>query len=163
MTAADFAGMVGARKVGKGKWIAKCVAHPDRNPSLSINEGSRGVLVSCRSHGCTVREICAALGIRVADLFYDAKVSEETRARLSLAEQLERLERQLGLVAVLGAIDGKPAYWMAAERRIRSELDEVRCQLDPVTVLYERRGAKFREQVRRHGIEWCWRQVPETV
>ena len=59
------------RARGSGKWSACCPAHADRNPSLSIRlAGDERVLVHCFS-GCTVEEICAALGIRVAELFPD--------------------------------------------------------------------------------------------
>ena len=49
-------------------WSARCPAHEDRRPSLSIAEGDDGrALVRCHA-GCTVDEICAAVGLRVADL-----------------------------------------------------------------------------------------------
>jgi putative DNA primase/helicase len=57
-----------AKRCGKG-WLAKCPAHDDRNPSLSIDEGSDGrALLKCHA-GCDVDSICAALDIRTADLF----------------------------------------------------------------------------------------------
>jgi len=50
-------------------WHAKCLAHDDENPSLSIAEGDDGrVLLHCHA-GCTVDEICSALSISKADLF----------------------------------------------------------------------------------------------
>ena len=53
---------------GKG-WTARCPAHDDQNPSLSISEGDDGrVLLTCHT-GCTLHAICAALGLTVADLF----------------------------------------------------------------------------------------------
>ena len=41
----------GVRKFGSG-WIAKCPAHKDRSPSLSIKEGERGVMLRCFA-GCS--------------------------------------------------------------------------------------------------------------
>lgn len=56
------------KKNGKG-WVARCPAHEDRAPSLSINEGLNGkVLLYCHA-GCSLDAICAALGITQADLF----------------------------------------------------------------------------------------------
>ncbi|HUY32962.1 MAG TPA: DUF3987 domain-containing protein [Pirellulales bacterium] len=56
-----------ARQAGKG-WSARCPAHEDRHASLSVAEGDDGrALVYCHA-GCTVDEICAAVGLRVADL-----------------------------------------------------------------------------------------------
>lgn len=50
-------------------YSAKCPAHEDRNPSLSVNEGRDGnALVYCH-RGCPLAEIAAALQIDVADLF----------------------------------------------------------------------------------------------
>jgi hypothetical protein len=61
----------GVRQRGSG-WMAKCPAHhPDTNPSLSIDEGDRGILLHCFT-GCTKPAICAALGVQVRDLFFDS-------------------------------------------------------------------------------------------
>ena len=60
----------GVRSRGTGKWSARCPSHPDKNPSLSIAEGERGLLVKCWG-GCTLDEITAALGIEIKDLFFD--------------------------------------------------------------------------------------------
>lgn len=57
-----------AKKTGSG-WIARCPAHQDREPSLSISTGEDGrTLLNCHA-GCTTDAICAALGIHVRDLF----------------------------------------------------------------------------------------------
>jgi len=58
------------RSRGTGKWSARCPAHQDKTPSLSISEGERGLLVKCWG-GCTLDEITAALGIKIKDLFFD--------------------------------------------------------------------------------------------
>jgi len=53
---------------GKGKWLARCPAHDDQNPSLSIREGDDGkVLVHCFA-GCPTDEICSGVGHCLADL-----------------------------------------------------------------------------------------------
>jgi Protein of unknown function (DUF3631) len=57
-----------AKRNGAG-WIAKCPAHDDRQPSLSINEGADGrVLLKCFA-GCTTENIVAAIGLTMRDLF----------------------------------------------------------------------------------------------
>jgi hypothetical protein len=57
-----------ARRSGKG-WIAKCPAHDDHKPSLSIDEGSDGrALVICHA-GCNLNAVLAAAGMTPADLF----------------------------------------------------------------------------------------------
>lgn len=57
------------RPHGRG-WSARCPSHADKSPSLSIREGERGLLVHCFG-GCTLEEICAALGLSQRDLFFD--------------------------------------------------------------------------------------------
>lgn len=60
------------RRSGRG-WTARCPSHnPDKTPSLSIREGDRGILVRCWA-GCSLDEICSALGIQKRDLFYDER------------------------------------------------------------------------------------------
>lgn len=77
-----------ARRIGRGKWLAHCVAHPDRHASLQIREGDKGILLKCWSQGCDPKAICAALGLRVTDLFYASELASsrkremETRCRL---------------------------------------------------------------------------------
>ncbi len=47
-----------------------CPAHDDRNPSFSISEASDGtILMKCFSQGCTINEMCAAIGIKTRELF----------------------------------------------------------------------------------------------
>jgi hypothetical protein len=58
------------RARGHGRYAARCPAHGDTTPSLSISEGESAVLVRCFA-GCTVAEISAALGLTVGDLFFD--------------------------------------------------------------------------------------------
>jgi hypothetical protein len=69
MTAGAFADLLGARPSGSGKWQARCPAHADTLPSLSIREGQDGrVLVHCFA-GCTSTAILAKLGLGIGDLF----------------------------------------------------------------------------------------------
>jgi hypothetical protein len=50
-------------------WQACCPAHEDRQPSLSIATGDDGrILLHCHA-GCTLQQICKALGVEVGDLF----------------------------------------------------------------------------------------------
>jgi hypothetical protein len=56
-----------ATPAGKG-WSARCPAHEDRLPSLSVAVGDNGgAVVKCHA-GCSPQAICAALGLCVADL-----------------------------------------------------------------------------------------------
>ncbi len=62
MTAETLAKALGGRKVGQG-WTARCPAHDDREPSLSIRDADGKVLVRCHA-GCDQRDVIAALKAR---------------------------------------------------------------------------------------------------
>ena len=50
-------------------WTARCPAHDDRSPSLSVGTGSDGrVLLRCHA-GCEPEAVVGALGLTLADLF----------------------------------------------------------------------------------------------
>jgi P4 family phage/plasmid primase-like protien len=53
---------------GKG-FICRCPAHDDQTASLSISEGSKGLLLKCHA-GCTFEAITTKLGVNPAELFY---------------------------------------------------------------------------------------------
>lgn len=61
----------GVRPRGTGKWSALCPAHQDNSPSLSIGEGTGRILLYCFAL-CENRDIVSALGLTMADLFFDA-------------------------------------------------------------------------------------------
>lgn len=53
---------------GQRQWVARCPAHDDREPSMSISEGHNGkVLMSCH-RGCEFNEILSALGLSYQQL-----------------------------------------------------------------------------------------------
>ncbi|MEM1208120.1 MAG: AAA family ATPase [Planctomycetota bacterium] len=57
-----------AKRSGAG-WSARCPAHDDKRASLSINEGEDGrVVMKCHA-GCDVKDIVAAMGLEMKDLF----------------------------------------------------------------------------------------------
>lgn len=56
------------RRTGMG-YIARCPAHQDKNPSLSLSENSQGkILLNCFA-GCSAQAICEAIGVSIKDLF----------------------------------------------------------------------------------------------
>ena len=63
MTAETIAKALAGHKTGAG-WMARCPAHNDREPSLSISAGDEGkVLVRCHA-GCGPARVIAALRSR---------------------------------------------------------------------------------------------------
>src|SRR5689334_17687260 len=53
----------GVRSTGRARWLARCPAHADRSPSLSIRELDDGVtLVKCFAE-CPAADVLAAIGL----------------------------------------------------------------------------------------------------
>ena len=60
MTAEDIANVLGGRRAG-ASWMARCPAHNDREPSLSIRQAEDGtMLVRCHA-GCEQARVITAL------------------------------------------------------------------------------------------------------
>ncbi len=66
-------------KSGKG-FVAQCPAHEDRKASLTISSGDKGVVVNCHA-GCASERVVHALGLTMADLFYEECQPEDREAR----------------------------------------------------------------------------------
>ena len=61
---------------GPLQWQARCPAHEDRTPSLSVATGREGiVLVNCH-HGCRTEQVLATIGLTLADLYPKARQSD---------------------------------------------------------------------------------------
>lgn len=89
------------RQTGEGTWIARCPAHDDRTPSLSVREVSDRVLVHCFA-GCGATEVMAALGLALADLFEQPLGDHlpPSRHRIPAADRLALVNHEALIVAV---------------------------------------------------------------
>jgi hypothetical protein len=104
----------GVRPRGPGRWVGLCPAHEDKSPSLAVKEGERGLLVKCWA-GCTLDQITAAIGIHVADLFFDGPSSRGQRSipkpvkinRVAVAFRFElaAMDRRLRAERVMQAVN----------------------------------------------------------
>ncbi len=57
------------KQAGRNQWEARCPAHDDRRPSLSIGRGDDGTaLVKCQA-GCATDDVVKAVGLNLRDLF----------------------------------------------------------------------------------------------
>jgi hypothetical protein len=71
-TVDEIAERLQARRVRPGRWIAKCPAHADRAPSLTIADGRDGrVLLHCFA-GCPLDAILRHAGMSTSHLFATA-------------------------------------------------------------------------------------------
>lgn len=76
--AADIARALKGKRSGPG-WVAKCPAHDDSNPSLSIRDGDDGRLLFKCFAGCTFVDIISVPLVR--DLLGDGRDHEPARRR----------------------------------------------------------------------------------
>jgi hypothetical protein len=66
----DLLAARGCQPTGAGSQLsARCPAHADKTPSLSITEKPDRILIYCHA-GCTLDAICGALGIEARELFF---------------------------------------------------------------------------------------------
>ena len=66
------------RPRGTDQWEARCPAHEDESPSLSIAERDGKILLHCFA-GCSVEEVTNALGVEMKDLFPDTGKNQVPR------------------------------------------------------------------------------------
>ena len=89
----------GVRERGKGSWSAKCPAHADRSPSLSIREESDGrVLLNCFA-GCGAIAVLEAVGLGWEDVFPE-RLELPERPRIPASWALEVLEHEALVVGI---------------------------------------------------------------
>ena len=94
---------------GQGKWMACCPAHLDKSPSLAVSAASDRVLIHCFA-GCVPKDITAAIGLNISDLFYNQlaggeltqvkrcrfeEVLKHERLQVAIINSAERIERPL--------------------------------------------------------------------
>ena len=115
MTPEQIASAFTAKRVGPNRWQAKCPAHEDRSPSLSIGERDGKTLVHCFG-GCDVESVLGAVGLTVSDCFPDPDPIDRMfhhtpgKAWVSPKETLGilRHEALVLLVAAADVANGKP-------------------------------------------------------
>ncbi len=94
MTPQAFADLLNGRRIGVDRWQAKCPAHEDGSPSLSIREGRDGrVLLNCFA-GCRLTSILNAMGLHIRDIFAGPPPSAEQQAKLTAAQDAELVRKR---------------------------------------------------------------------
>ena len=101
--AAFLARLQGVRSIGASRWIAKCPAHEDRSPCLSVRELEDGtVLIKCFA-GCGASDVVAIVGLSLRDLFPERAAEHRrkpTRAWLDARDALACLAKEGQVLAV---------------------------------------------------------------
>jgi hypothetical protein len=109
----------GVKCTGRGRYIAKCPAHADKSPSLTVTEKDGRVLFHCFS-GCAPADVLAAVGMTFSDLYPERLVYSKSQrsAAFNAYDVLRCLARESGIVA-LAAVQvstGHPLSAPDAER-----------------------------------------------
>jgi len=112
------------RTAGPGRWYARCPAHDDRAPSLSIRDAGDRVLIHCFAE-CDPEAVLEAVGLRWRDLYPEPWTCAHQRPHeaarryaqrtLAASDPLEH-ERKILVIAVANIEAGKP---LSVEDRAR--------------------------------------------
>lgn len=70
MTALDFVAKLQQCTKTTTGWRARCPAHEDKNPSLSISDTAEKILIVCHA-GCSADSVCKSVGVSLKDLFHN--------------------------------------------------------------------------------------------
>jgi putative DNA primase/helicase len=151
MNAASIANHLNGQKSGSG-WIAKCPAHDDRTPSLSLREADGEVLVHCHA-GCEQRAEVAALRSRGLWPEREHRTKRRIVAEYDYIDQNGELLYQIVRLAPNRFLqrypDGRGGWiWKKHKRQVLYRLREV---LEaPIVFVVE--GEKDVETLRSHGF-----------
>ena len=92
----------GVRQSGPGRWLARCPAHKDRSPSLSIRELDDGRVLLHDFGGCDTEAVLDALGLELQALFPEplpvvrqGMGYQPTHSRISARDLLEVLDHEI--------------------------------------------------------------------
>jgi len=149
LSAAEIANALGGRRVGK-VFVARCPAHDDRTPSLSISDAADGadgkILVHCHA-GCTQDEVIAAmrtLGLWLTGAFR-APSGRPIRSRVDLPNVDEDFARRREHAMALWE-QGHPIPGSAAETYLRSR--GIAIEAPP--------ALRFHERLKHGPTDSCW-------
>ncbi len=149
MTAADIAQSLQGRKSGSG-WIARCPAHEDHRPSLSLKDADGKVLVHCHT-GCPQQAVVAAL--KAQGLWPEREQPNRIVATYDYRDESGELLYQVVRTEPKGFFQRRPdgsGGWVnkTAQRQVLYHLSEV---LEaPIVFVCE--GEKDVETLREYGF-----------
>jgi hypothetical protein len=93
------------RQTAPDRWLARCPAHEDRSPSLSVRELNDGRVLLHDFGGCETADVLAALGLTVSDLFErpfsNSRAFGPTRNGIPPRDLLVILDHELTVVVLI--------------------------------------------------------------
>lgn len=88
---------------GKGGWTARCPAHDDRNPSLSVSLGDDGrILLHCHA-GCSTESVLKELGLSMRDLMPQGKSASRPAPKKSKSSYASEADAEAAVLHFCGA------------------------------------------------------------
>jgi hypothetical protein len=93
----------GVKQTAPDRWVAKCPAHEDRSPSLSIREVDDGkTLLQCFA-GCSALDVLDSVGLDWGALFREDghKPSAPTRSMIPARDLLVILDHEITVVVLI--------------------------------------------------------------
>lgn len=125
------------KRTGPGRWLARCPAHDDRGPSLSIRELDDGrILVHCFS-GCDVQSVLSAVGLELDALFPERELphGKSERRPFPASDVLRAVAFEALVVMVAGAtlLSGQP-FTDADRARLALAVTRLQAALDAAGV-----------------------------
>lgn len=99
----------GVRENGHQQYLARCPAHDDKSPSLSIRELDDRLLIHCFA-GCDASEVMGSIGLSLGDLYEQRDYQKHIRIRdrwdpVGLLKLLEK-EARIVLMAATDIHEG---------------------------------------------------------
>lgn len=98
------------KQVAPGRWLAKCPAHEDRSPSLSVRELDDGRVLLHDFGGCHTQAVLDSLGLEMQALFPERLAGSgpaggytSTHSRIPARDLLELISEETGVVAIVAA------------------------------------------------------------
>jgi putative DNA primase/helicase len=147
----------GVRKNGAG-YMARCPAHDDRTPSLSVSEGDDGrVLVHCHA-GCSVEAITAAMDMTPSDLFADnGDAKREIVAEYTYTDEAGEMLYQVVRFAPKDfrqrrKVAGEWVWKLGDTRRVLYHLPGVIAAVEATAIVYVVEGEKDADRLRSLGL-----------
>ena len=94
------------KKTGSGQWLARCPAHDDGSPSLSVRETDDGtVLLHCFAQ-CPAGDVLAAVGMELGELFprrYASPPKSRFERRIGPKDALQSVAYEATVVCCIAA------------------------------------------------------------
>ena len=139
---------------------ARCPAHDDTNPSLSVSQGKDGAVLHCHA-GCPADAVLEALGMSAADLFDEPRDTgrggDEAIATYTYADErgepLFYVERRAGKRFRQYRLDaaGRKVWNLDGVRRVPYRLPELLAAVWSGETVYVAEGEKDAEAIRAAG------------